>query len=83
MGRIKNIDVEVETRRWLTEFTGRHHTSEEAHSPVRWSSLNAFVLHEVNVKCADQLGKYGKRQDRENTEPKKTLVAGILQQLYL
>lgn len=71
MGRIKNIDVDVETRRPLTEFTGRHPTSEEAHSPARWGSLNAFVLHEVNVKCAEQLGKYVRRQNRENTEPKK------------
>lgn len=72
MGRIKKTDVDLETRRLLTEFTGRHHTSEEAHSPVRWSSLNAkFVLHEVNVKCAEQLGKYVRRQNRENTGPKK------------
>lgn len=68
--------MEVETRRPLTEFTGRHHTFAEAHSPVRWSSLNAFVLHEVNVKCAEQFGKYVRRQDRENTEPKKNFSGG-------
>lgn len=71
MVRIKNIDVDVETCRPLTEFTGRHHTAEGAHSPVRWSSHNVFVLHEVNRKRAEQLGKYIRRQNRENMEPKK------------
>lgn len=78
-GRIKNVDVEVETRRQNSQGA----IALLKRLTVRCAGAVSMRLCYMNIKCAEQLGKYVRRQNRENTEPKKTLVAGILQQLYL